>query len=1659
MKKILLSVFAVALFGFSQTGKAQMSLTTMGTATTIDFDNTLAGVNNGAYAGAGFESVPTVGQLNSNAWATTGMSDGALVFGGSRSLGDNARGASTGGVSSGGFYAFEVSTGNFAFGIQPGGSDFTPGTLTLRATNSTGTDADSMKIEYTLYFNNNEARSCNFDLSISTDSTVYTAVTTLNDTSDLAADALGFVAINKSITVSASVANGGRLFLRWSSDDIAGSGSRDEIAIDNISITPIVAAAAPLSASAVGTNISCNGANDGAIDLTATGGTAPYTYAWSNAATTEDLSGLAAGTYNVTVTDAASATTTASASISQPSAIVPSIFELNPISCNGNTDGILVASASGGSGGYSYAWSNAVSGTTNLNIGAGRYTVTVTDNSSCSDTVSYLLSDPAAIGIAGNINNVTTNGGSDGSITLTITNGSAPFTYSWSNSATTKDVSGLAAGTYTVQVTDNGNCINSESFTVTQPSSITITKTSQTDVLCNADATGAIDLTISGGTTPYTYVWSNAATTEDLSGITAGNYNITVTDASSTTAVSSYTITEPTAIVASGIITNVSSNGGSNGAVDVSVSGGVTPYAYSWSNGSTTEDVMGLISGSYSQTITDANGCTSVSPYIVTQPAALVASITSQTNVSCNGGANGAIDLSVSGGVSPYTYTWNNSATTEDLSGLAAGNYNVIVSDANNTTSTASTTITEPTAIAIADAITNVSANGLSDGAIDITVSGGTSPYVFVWSNTSTTEDLSGLAAGSYSVTITDANTCSATANYTVTQPAGSLANMIITEIYYNGPESGTDSTEFIELQNIGNTSVSLNGYSFTSGITHTFSGGTVAPGAYFVIAIDSSGFRNTFGMNADAIWASGGLSNGGELIVLKDDFGRTVDSVDYDDSTPWPSGSSAGNPDGGGASIILCDSLADNSIGSNWSAAISPVSGVIVNGLQVFANPGMKGLCAAPMSIAVALDSNVTCNAGMNGGATVNVTGGLAPFTYAWSNSATTASITGVAAGKYYVTVTDALSTSLNDSVTITEPTAIVVTDAITNASANGLTDGAIDITVTGGTTPYTFVWSNAATTEDISGIGAGSYTVTVTDANACTSANTYSVTQPTTITLVDVITNVSCNGGADGSIALTTSGGVSPYTFVWSNAATTANISSLTAGAYNVTVTDANSATITASYTVTEPTALVISGNVTNATTFGGSDGSVSTTVTGGTSPYTYLWSNAATTATVSSLSAAKYYLTVTDANLCTKVDSFVVGQPAGAIASLVITEIMYNPAESGADTTEFIEFVNVGSTPVDMTGYNIVEGVVYAFNNLVVAPGQYVVGTVDSSGFRNRFGFDADFVWTSGGLSNGGEDITIVDNFGRTVDSVDFKDVAPWPSGSAAGLPDGGGSSIVLCDSTADNNVGSNWFAATSPVVGQIINGFQVYANPGVGAPCIQALVPTVVIDSNVTCNGLSNGGATVSATGGTAPYSFAWSNTATTASITGVAAGTYTVTITDAASTTIIDSAVITEPSAISFTSTIVDETSAMNDGSVYITVSGGTSPYTFIWSNAATTEDITGLAAGTYTVTITDANNCTFVDSAIVAFSVGLNKVVLNNSSVNIFPNPTKGAFTIETFAKYNQVTVMDITGKEVFTTNVFKPMQSIDLGQQEKGIYFIAIQGENGRVMKKVIVH
>jgi hypothetical protein len=237
---------------------------------------------------------------------------------------------------------------------------------------------------------------------------------------------------------------------------------------------------------------------------------------------------------------------------------------------------------------------------------------------------------------------------------------------------------------------------------------------------------------------------------------------VTVNDANGCIAtLGPITITQPSALALSETHVNVLCNGSSTGSIDLTVSGGTGSYAYSWSNGATTEDLTGLAAGSYTVTVTDANGCTaSLGPITLTQTAAFALSET-HLNVSCFGGSNGSIDLTVTGGAGSYTYSWSNGASTQDLTGLAAGSYTVTVTDANNCSALLGPiAITQPAVLAASEVHTTTCLTS-PDGSITLTVSGGTTPYGFSWSNGASTQDLTGLAAGSYTVTVTDAHGCS----------------------------------------------------------------------------------------------------------------------------------------------------------------------------------------------------------------------------------------------------------------------------------------------------------------------------------------------------------------------------------------------------------------------------------------------------------------------------------------------------------------------------------------------------------------------------------------------------------------------------------------------------------------------------------------------------------------------------------------------------------------------------------------------------------------------------------------------------------------------------------------------------------------------------------
>ena len=903
-----------------------------------------------------------------------------------------------------------------------------------------------------------------------------------------------------------------------------------------------------VAASVVDANISCNGGTNGVATASAIGGTAPYTYLWSNSATTASLSGVAAGTYSVTITDANGCTDTSNVTITEPTALVAASVVDTNISCNAGADGSATGSATGGTAPYTYLWSNAATTASIVGIAAGTYNVTITDANGCTDTSSVTITEPAPLVASGVVDaNVTCNARTEGAATASATGGTAPYTYLWSNAETTASITGLAAGTYNVTITDANGCTDASSVTITEPAPLVASGVVDANVTCNGGTDGAATVNISsGGAAPFTYLWSNSATTASLSGVAAGTYFVTITDANGCTATSSVTITEPTALVATSVVdSNITCNAGTNGSATASATGGTAPYNYLWSNATTTASIVGVAAGTYSVTITDANGCIDTSSVTITEPTVLVAASVVDSNVSCNGGSEGNATASVTGGTAPYTYLWSNAATTASLVNVTAGTYNVTITDANGCTDTSSVTITEPTALVAASAVDiNVTCNGGNDGAATASATGGTAPYTYLWSNAATTASIVGVTAGTYNVTITDANGCTDTSSVTITEPTALIASGVVdASVTCNGGNDGAATT--------------------------SATGGT-APYTY--------------------LWSNAATT----------------------------------------ASIV-------NVTAGTYNVTITDANGCTDTSSVIITEPAV--LAASGMA------TNLSCNGGNDGTIDLSVSGGTAPYTYLWNNTATTEDLTGLTAGTYSVTVTDANGCTATESVTLTEPTLLSALATATNVSCNGGNDGTVDLSVTGGTAPYTYAWDNTATTEDMIGLTAGTYNVTVTDANGCTTTESVTLTEPTMLSALATATNVSCNGGNDGTVDLSVTGGTAPYTYAWDNTATTEDMIGLTAGTYNVTVTDANGCTATAAATITESTLLVTNGTITDVSCLGSADGSIDVTVTGGTTPYTYAWDNTATTEDLSGLTAGTYTVTITDANGCTDTVPFTV------------------------------------------------------------------------------------------------------------------------------------------------------------------------------------------------------------------------------------------------------------------------------------------------------------------------------------------------------------------------------------------------------------------------------
>jgi gliding motility-associated-like protein len=327
--------------------------------------------------------------------------------------------------------------------------------------------------------------------------------------------------------------------------------------------------------------------------------------------------------------------------------------------------------------------------------------------------------------------------------------------------------------------------------------------------------------------------------------LNAGTYTVLVTDVNSCTATNTITVTQPAALSNTLAVSsnyngqNVSCNGSSNGAIDLTVTGGTTSYTYLWSSSATTQDISGLTAGIYSVTITDANGCTKVDTVSLSQPLPLV--LTSAiTNVTCNGFSNGSIDLSISGGTAGYNYSWSNASTTQDITGISAGNYTVLATDINGCTTTLVNTVNENQSLLIASSAVGTKCNKSSDGEITTSVFGGASPYQYTWSTGASTQNITGLSAGTYILSVTDSNSCFLSDTFIIAEP-DTISASYITSQYANGFNITLfgASDGFIDLTVAGGT----NPYSYFWSTGETTEDINFVPaGSYFVQITDSNG-------------------------------------------------------------------------------------------------------------------------------------------------------------------------------------------------------------------------------------------------------------------------------------------------------------------------------------------------------------------------------------------------------------------------------------------------------------------------------------------------------------------------------------------------------------------------------------------------------------------------------------------------------------------------------------------------------------------------------------------------------------------------------------------------------------------------------------------------
>ena len=830
---------------------------------------------------------------------------------------------------------------------------------------------------------------------------------------------------------------------------------------------------------------------------------------------------------------------------------------------------------------------------------------------------------------------------------VSIQNGSSQYTYNWSNGDTTSNITSLAPGNYDCIVTDQNwqQCTDTISISINEPDSLNITENIN-PLLCFGDNNASVNLTISGGTSPYNEIWANGVTPNNLG---PGNYNYTITDSNGCSVNNSVVISEPSQLsstISSTDITNCINNDGS---IDLNVSGGTGPISYTWSNGSTNEDLINLSADTYFVVISDSNNCiltdtAVIENYISSLNISLSSPIYNGENLICFGDNSGSISSTTTGGVGQLIYTWSNGQTVTSISNLSAGTYSLNITDGLGCSATESIILSEPDELTSTYIKTDVSCFNANDGSAIVNFFGGTTGsvpgdtnYILGWQGLTTilfnpiaqfeTSIVApnGIPAGIYPYSVTDLNGCTIYDTITIIEPD----SLFITYTTSNFSGFEIDCAG----ENSGEINIQVNG-------------GT-APFNHYLNGITQNSYNIT------------------NLIA-----GNYIDSIiDFN---------------GCSASVNITLYEPDTLNGSLTSTQLD-------------------------------------CYGDCDGEIYSNINGGVLPYNLQWNNGDTTDTITGICDGSYNLSITDQNGCNENLTISLIEPDEInVVLDSLLDVNNYGGSDGAIYITLSGGTSPFNIVWTNNNTflsfDEDLTNLSADLYFLEITDDNSCVYYDTLEIMQPPSLYItLDSSTNAICFDSCNGEINITANGGDSTYFYFWTGpngfTSTSEDISNLCYGEYILTLDDGISS-VTDTFNIFQPQPFVYNLIIDSINCYNDFT-QAEINVWGGTQPYTYNWSSGGNNY-FTSLNAGTHSVSVLDISGCSMFESFTINNPDSIIS---IATISNTSCFGGNDGSTNINIISGGTAPFIFSSNN---GLTYQSSNIFsnLSVGNYSILISDSN-----------------------------------------------------------------------------------------------------------------------------------------------------------------------------------------------------------------------------------------------------------------------------------------------------------------------------------------------------